>query len=469
MMNTNRTLQTSSWILILSGFLLFLALSIFVGYSAYQRSYKFFLSYNLTNLGGPAIVDNTPEKTPNAEGTPEATPLPTAQAGPLVQPWDKASRVTILVVGLDYRDWEEAVGFPRTDTMILLTIDPLTMNAGILNIPRDLWVSIPGGFGYGKINTAYPVGENNKWPGGGMGLAMDTVESLLGIPIDFYARIDFQAFERFIDLMDGINILPPQEITVDPIGPGNTVVLKNKPYRLDGPTALAYARARYTEGSDFDRADRQQQVIMAIRDRIIDLGVTEMVQRAPEMYTELEAGIHTNLSLEDALSLGMLALQIPPEEYKLAQIGARQVIITKSPDGLDILKPIPDRIRELRDEIFATNSFTNPVAEGKDAPTLMKMEEARISVLNGTLQGGLATSTEEFLKSQGANVISTGDGEQVTYTRVIDYTGNPYTLRYLVDLMEITAYDIISEYDPDSQVDVVVLLGNNWANSNPMP
>jgi LCP family protein required for cell wall assembly len=457
-------------IFILSGVLLFLALGIFIGYTAYSRSYRFFLSYKLTSLGGPPIEQAGPQDAPDAEGTPVATALPTSMPGPQVKPWDKASRVTVLVVGLDYRDWEEKVGYPRTDTMILLTIDPLNENAGILNIPRDLWVAIPGGFGYGKINTAYPIGEGNKWPGGGMGLAMDTVEALLGVPIDYYAIIEFSAFERFIDEMDGINILPPSEIAVDPIGPGNTVVLKNKPYRLDGPTALAYARARYTEGSDFDRAERQQQVILAIRDRIIDLGVTEMISRAPNMYNELEAGINTNLSLEDALSLGMLALQIPPEEYKIGQIGAHQITMAKSPDGSqDILRPVSDRVRELRDEIFATNSFTSPIAEGKDAPTLMKLEGARITLLNGTLEGGLASTTQEYLASQGANIISTGDGQAVTYTRVIDYTGNPYTLRYLVDLMKIGPYDIVSEYDPTSQVDVVVMLGADWAGNNPMP
>ena len=471
MTNSNRPLQASSLILILSGFLLFLAAAIFIGYSAYSKSYHFFLSYNLTSLGGPPIVESNAISTPDAEGLLASTPLPTALAGPLVEPWNGASRVSILVVGLDYRDWESNEGPPRTDTMILLSIDPLTMNAGILNIPRDLWVAIPGGFGYSKINTAYPIGEANKWPGGGAGMAMDAVEALLGIPIDYYAQIDFSAFEKFIDELDGINILPPAEIAVDPIGPGNTVVLQAKPYRLDGPTALAYARARHTEGADFDRAARQQQVILAIRDRIIDLGVAEMIAKAPQIYADLEAGIHTNLSLEDALRLGMLALQIPVEEYKLGTIAPPEsVILLKSPDGTqDILKPVPDKIRQLRDEIFAVSSFTSPIAAGKDAPTLMQLEQARITVLNGSIAGGLASTTQDYLKNQGANVIATGDGEKVTYTRVIDYTGNPYTLRYLVDLMKITPYSIFSEYDPTSQVDVVVLLGDDWAGNNPMP
>ena len=345
MKNTNRTLQASSLILVLSGFLLFLAAAIFIGYTAYSKSYQFFLSYNLTSLGGPPIVAANATGTPDASGLPAPTALPTAQAGPLVEPWDGASRVTVLVMGLDYRDWTENDGPPRTDTMILLSIDPLTMSASMLNIPRDLWVSIPGGFGYSKINTAYPIGEAKQWPGGGPGMAMDAVEALLGVPIDYYAQIDFIAFEKFIDELGGIHLLPPEEITVDPIGPGNTVVLKAKPQLLDGPTALAYARARSTEGGDFDRADRQQRVILSIRDRIIDLGVTAMIAKAPQIYADLEEGIHTNMSLEDAIRLGLLALQIPTEEYKRGAIAPPDdVILAKSPDGTqDILKPVPDR------------------------------------------------------------------------------------------------------------------------------
>jgi LCP family protein required for cell wall assembly len=464
-------LHASSLILIMSGFLLFIAVTIFIGYLAYSKAYHFFLSYNLTDLGGPAIVSAQPTTTPDASGTPAPTPLSTAQSGPIVEPWDKASRVSILVMGLDYRDWEAGEGPPRTDTMILLSIDPVTMSAGMLNIPRDLWVAIPGGFGYSKINTAYPIGEANQWPGGGPGMAMDAVEALLGIPIDYYAQIDFNVFEDFIDELGGINILPPEEITVDPIGPGNTVVLKNKPYRLDGPTALAYARARSTEGVDFDRADRQQQVILAIRDRIMDIGIPTLLAKAPQLYEDLSAGIHTNLSLEDALQLGMLALQIPVEEYKRGSIAPPEAVtFGKSPDGTqDILKPVPDRIRQLRDEIFASSSFASPIAEGKDNTELMQLEDARLLVLNGTYAGGLAGNTENYLKGEGANVVGTGDGEKVTYTKVIDYTGNPYTLRYLVDLMNITPYSIVSEYNPSSDVDVIVVLGDDWAGNNPLP
>jgi hypothetical protein len=104
-----------------------------------------------------------------------------------------------------------------------------------------------------------------------------------------------------------------------------------------------------------------------------------------------------------------------------------------------------------------------------DARANMEAEGATISVANGTYVEGLANKTQEYLQSQGANVISTQNSDYTDYTRIIDYTGKPYTDRYLVDLMGVTRYDIKFQYDPTSPVDILVILGNVWANNNPMP
>lgn len=469
MKNSNQSQRKASLIVRLSALLLFLVAALSTGYVAYAKSYDFWLSYNLTGIGGLAINQST--STPNALGTSAPTTVPTVFSGPTPDPWDGASRISILVMGLDYRDWEEGEGPPRTDTMILLTIDPLTMSGGMLNIPRDLWVTIPGGFGYGKINTAYRLGEASQVPGGGPALAMDTVENFLGVPINYYALIDFYAFEQFIDELGGIDVDVPAEIKVDPIGKHNTVVLDPGRQLLDGPVALAYARARYTEGGDFDRAQRQQQVILAIRDRALSLNPGELITKAPNLYNELAAGIHTNMSLEDAIKLAWLAIDIPLEDIQRGSIAPPEyVLLRKSPDGSqDILKPVPDKIRLLRDEIFASSNLASPADPDADPVTLMQAEGSRIMVLNGTLAGGLAGRTQDYLTTQGANIIGTGDGEKFTYTRVIDYTGNPYTLRYLVNLMQITPYSIRAEFNPASEVDVVVILGDDWAGNNPLP
>jgi LCP family protein required for cell wall assembly len=448
---------------------LFIIAATFAAYVAYTKSQDFFLSFNVAQIPGLAIQGNaTPG--PSSDGTPASTPLPTLSSGPAPQPWDGASRVTILVMGLDYRDWEAGDGPPRTDTMILLTIDPLTKTAGMLNVPRDLWVSIPG-FDYGRINTAYPLGIAYQVPGGGPALAMQTVESVVGVPIDYYAIIDFSAFEQFINELGGINMTVSTEIAVDPIGKANTVTLKPGNYLFDGPTALAYARARHTEGGDFDRAQRQQQVVLAIRDRIVELGPTQIITRAPAIYNELAAGIHTNLSLDDAIKLGWLALEINMADVQRGVIAPPNAVsLAKSPDGTqDILIPVPDQIRLIRDQVFASSSMASPGLSSGDARANMQSEGATIIVANGTYVEGLATKTQSYLQSQGANVVSTQNSDYTTYTKIIDYTGKPYTDRYLVDLMKITPYSISLQYEPSSQVDVLVILGDDWAGNNPMP
>lgn len=428
-------------------------------------------SWELTSLPGIAIT----EATPTAVGAPVVisdaqTPLQPA-SGPTPQPWDGASRVTVLVMGLDYRDWAAGEGAPRTDSMILLTIDPLARTAGMLSVPRDLWVNIPG-FEYGRINTAYSLGEAFTLPGGGPGLAMTTVEELLGVPIDYYAQIDFSAFVRFIDEIGGIKIDVAEPITVDPLGDNNAKNLKPGRQTLPGDLALAYARARKTEGGDFDRAQRQQQVILAIRDRVISLdALPTLIAKAPVLYQELSAGVNTNLSLEQAIQLAWLAQQVPDENIRRGAIAPpEQVLLVTSPEGDQVLKPIADKIRETRDTVFFGEEPISPLAAGQDPVALVQAEAPRLSVLNGSATAGLAARTTEYLQSQGLTVGETGNAEQLyTSTTIFDYTGKPYTLKYLVSLMNIAPVRIFSRYDPTSTVDVVVILGGDWAASNPMP
>ncbi len=450
--------------------------AVILGLFTYHLVRGLVASWTLTDLPGFVVQPVTATSTPGGpdETQPATSPGNSVPAVATPPPWDGTSRVTLLVMGLDYRDWSQGEGAPRSDTMILLTIDPLSKTAGILSIPRDLWVNIPG-FGYGRINTAYMLGEGNNLPGGGPQLAMDTVESLLGIPIDYYAQIDFQAFVRFIDEIGGVKVDVPEDIKIDLIGDGHQTIktLKAGRQTLPGEWALAYARNRYTEGGDFDRAQRQQQVIFAIRDRLIDPKMLPTwLQKAPALYNELSSGINTNLNLDQALRLGMLAIQIPEEKIKRGIIGTEHVNFAKTPDGTqDVLKPLPEKIRILRDEIFTVEGPIGPSSNVGDLLELAKSENARIAVLNGTLTGGLAGTTADYLRGLGLNIPPelVGDGEQNFYTTIIDHTGNPYTLSYLVETMGISPNRIYIRYEAGNPTDVELILGSDWASSNPLP
>ena len=424
---------------------------------------------------GPAIVEGTQTPLVDAQGTPlPGGDLPEGTApeiAPSLNPWDGAGRVTVLMLGLDYRDWSANEEASRSDTMILFTLDPQTKTAGMLSIPRDLWVSIPG-FQHGKINTAYYLGDAYKLPGGGPALAVKTVEQFLGVPINYYAQVDFGSFVRFIDEIGGVIIDVPQPITIDLLGTGPKTKKKLQPGRqlLPGEWALAYARARYTEGGDFDRAARQQQVIMGIRDRILRFDMLPtLVTKAPALYKELSSGIRTNLSLDEVLKLALLAQSVPQESIQQGIINKDNVFFGFSPDGLSILIPIPDDIHLLRDKIFATSGSLSPMTPGNDQER-MKTEAAKLAVYNSSSIPGLETRTADYLRSQGANVVqATSAGQAQAYTTIIDHTGNPYILKYLVDLLKIAPANIKIEFDPNSPVDVEVYLGDDWGRNNSLP
>jgi len=458
-------LKRYRWIAIIAAAVVVLA-SLMLAPTAYAWAY-YFGSAPTGLFGLPLLAESGGESAPNAEA-PEATLsseiLQQTEPGiSLPEPWDGAERVTILIMGLDYRDWSQEQGGPsHTDTMMLLSVDPVAKTASMLSVPRDLWAVIPG-FTPNKINTAFYYGELYKLPGGGPELAMRTVEQTVGVPIDYYAQIDFDAFIRFIDLIGGVKIDVLTPITVDPLGSDtNPKNLKAGRQVLPGAVALAYARERHVEGGDFSRAQRQQQVVLGIRDRILEFDLLPgLVANAPQLYAELSAGIHTNLPLDDAIRLAILALQIQSQDIKQGVINEKYVVFGRSPDDLSILLPLPDKIRALRDELFTGNTALGPLTPGSAAERVAA-EAARISIQNGTSDATLGPRAQAHLASLGANVVEVISASAVyAQTMLVDHTGNPYTLAYLAQLMGIPNARIIHEFDPNSPIDVEVQLGSD--------
>jgi LCP family protein required for cell wall assembly len=442
--------------------------------------------WKITPLPGSApsncgtVANGNDTFTLNDQGTPvagEAT-LPPPVVVPesdLPPAWDGASRITVLIIGLDYRDWLANEGPPRSDTMMLLTIDPLTKTAGMLSIPRDMWVNIPG-FGYSRINMAYADGEGSKLPGGGPELARKTVEQFIGVPIQYYAQIDFSTFASFIDEIGGIEIYNDEDLRLDPLGTGKDKIKLTccgmRP--LNGERALAYVRFRKDKEGDIARSKRQQKVIIAIRNKVLSPeNFPAMLGKAQTFYEQFSAGIQTNMPFDVAIRLGVLAKDIPVESIKQGAIDYTMVALdntTLNGQSADIMKPLPDKIRELRDQIFTTGGAINPLANQNDLPALMQADGARVRVLNGSFTAGLDTTTGNFLVAQGVPVTEIGPAEATNATTLVVYSPKLYTLKYLQAVFGVTSSaQILFKPDPTSTVDVEVRLGNDWANNNTMP
>lgn len=430
-------------------------------------------SWSLTSLPG-APVASVDQNQNNAQAP--SSPMQSG-SGPKAKAWDGKSRVNILLLGIDASDQRDLLepGPRLSDTMILVTIDPLSRTMGALSIRRDLWVNIPG-YDYHKINKAYFLGDLNNLPGGGAGLAVETVEQFLGVPINYYARVDFNTFVRLIDEVGGVTVNVKEPILADWKGDGDNFYLQPGEYTLPGTYALAYARYRGSADGDIDRGSRQMEVITSLRNRILKFNMLPiLIGKAPALYQEVSKGVQTNMTLDQALQLAVLMLQVPQENFRTFNIGydmsSPEMISTES--GVEyILRPFPEKIREMRDQMFAEGSVAAaPIALNTGDPTeLAKTEAARVEILNATGIGGLAESTAEYFKSQGLNIVNVGSSnEPYTYTTIMVHNSTPYALAYLSSVMQVPNSRIFNKFDPNGTADITVYLGNDWANSNPLP
>jgi len=454
-----------------------LIVAVALGGAAFVLVRNFVVCWSLTSLPGMPLpecgLSVNPPGGPNLEagtGTPApgaatATSQANVQELQLPPAWDGASRINVLFIGLDYRDWEAGSGAPRSDTMIVFTLDPITRTAGMLSIPRDMWVNIPG-YGYGRINMAYSIGEGSRLPGGGPALAMKTVEQFLGVPIHYYGQVDFRAFEEAIDALGGLYICIPEKIRVDPIGPKPKEVIKPGCQTLPGYLVLAYARDRKsTQGGDVDRAKRQQLVVMALREQLLSpQNLSKTLAAAPKVYREASVGLRTNLTFDDMLRLGMLLKDIPPQNIKQVVIDYSMVtmhMVELGGEPASVFKPIPDKIRLLRDEVFGGGALS-PISQGTPQ-ALVQAEGSRVRVLNASYTADLAQRTANYLLSQGVPVSELGNAGQA-YDRTIIVLHSPklYTLRTLVTLMGVGPAQIRVQPDAAAGADVEIFLGNDW-------
>jgi LCP family protein required for cell wall assembly len=286
-------------------------------------------------------------------------PVPTALAGvPMPSPFPtnefaaQNERVNILVMGIDRRPGQAFIS--RTDTMMLVSIDQETNSASILSIPRDLYVVIPGR-GRDRINTAFVYGSVDNNPAGGALLAMQTVEYNLGVFVDHYILVDFSAVINGINEIGGIDVYVPYTIN-DPTYPDmnygfDPLFIPSGQQHFDGVTALKYARTRHQD-NDFYRARRQQQVVLAVRDKVLALGLTEMIGRAPALYNQLENGVRTDLSLQQIIELARMAGEIPDDNIRNEVLDHNYVSNYLTEEGASVLIPVNEAIEPLIRELF---------------------------------------------------------------------------------------------------------------------
>jgi len=372
------------------------------------------------------------------------------------------SRINVLVMGLDRRP-REGKAPARTDTMFVLTIDPHNKMAGILGIPRDLWVEIPTKDGNGyleeRINAAYVLGEVNDYDGGGPGLAMATTEHTLGIKIDHYVVIDFEGFKEVIDALGGIEVDVPTYLRDDLYSeselPGDYDPQEFEPgvQHMDGSRALAYARIR-RGSTDLDRIQRQQRVIFAVMDKALSLKV---LTNALDLWRRYKDAVDTDFSDPQIPGLALLAADIPPERVIALSLGPATVPYT-TPQGASVLLAAPEGIEQIVEALFSDQQILE--------------EGAMVEVQNGTGQPGLASSVVDYLVNLGlprSSLVTSNASEQDLGqpSVILDYTGKRYTAERLAEWLGLPADRVRSASTGDvalktnSEADIVLIVGTD--------
>lgn len=387
--------------------------------------------------------------------------------GQLLPIWVGEERITVLLLGVDERSQES--GPWRTDTIILLTLDPQTKEAGVLSIPRDLWVPIPG-YGDRRINAAHFLGDLYDHPGGGPALAVETVEYNLGVPIDYYVRVNFEAFVTFVDQIGGVDIYIEETID-DPTYPDHhygydPLYIEQGWHHFNGEMALKYARTRHGS-NDFDRARRQQQVMLAILDRLTSYEMLpDLARGAPELYDTLKRSVETDLALDQILALANMAVSVDQETIRFGVIDQSCTQPWVTPDGGQVLVPLRDRMREVRDYVLHSEPTVEEAPE-ENTPEVLPTptpELATVAVLNGTLRSGLAGSTANYLEAEGVDVVHVANADRQDYasTLVITYHDKPVTVSRVLKSLELAPTVVVRRSDPAVEYDIAVVLGDDF-------
>jgi len=297
----------------------------------------------------PDVLDQAPpaseslgEATPEALAQPEPTlaptPEPTIDLPPTPAPEESAPgpilpnrRFNVLLLGSD-NDLKFSANAVLTQAIILVSIDPSGPDVAMISIPRDFWVPIAG-YGNQKIDVAYEVG--------GIGLTRSTVERLFGVKIDYYAWVGLNGLVQVIDTLGGVDVTVQHPIldetypddlnTTDPYA-FFRLYIPAGPQHLDGTTALEYVRSRHGDlMSDFGRSARQQQVLVAIKDRVQTLSV---IGHVPQLMGAMQGSVKTDLSVPAILQLAALARKVSPASIHQQVLSAPDFAsLGYSPDG----------------------------------------------------------------------------------------------------------------------------------------
>jgi len=319
-------------------------------------------------------------------------------------------RINILLLGMGGAGHD---GPYLTDTNIILSIKPSTQEIAMVSVPRDLGVEI-NGFGLRKINYANAYGEANT-PGAGGEYARQVFAKQFDLDIPYYVRVDFKAFEELIDEVGGITVDVTKPFT-DTLFPGEnhsyqTVSFAAGKQTMNGVTALQYARSRHGnngEGSDFARSRRQQQILTALKDKLLSFGTYTNPIRVQSILTTLSTHISTNLDFGQMMYLAGMARDIQSDIKMLVLDNGVNGYLRSfiSSAGAFVLAPVTNSFKEINEAILNVFTVATKSSEQMTGVNPAIFTSAKVEVQNGTWLPGLAAKISTRLQSIGFSALT---------------------------------------------------------------
>ncbi|MEA1909493.1 MAG: LCP family protein [Patescibacteria group bacterium] len=378
---------------------------------------------------------------------------------------EEDGRINVAVLG-NPGGGDEVDGPNLTDTLIVASLDTTGMGQSFMfSLPRDLYVRVPG-FGNSKINTVYKIGNSRDDSGGE--LISQVLEDITGLEIPYFVRLDFDGFEKLIDELGGITVTVDQDLYDDQYPNENkgyeVLDIKTGTYTMDGVMALKFARSRQST-SDFDRARRQQKVILAIKEKAGDLDILNSPAKALAILDIVADHFEANLGLSETKRFMTL--------FKDMDFGSTITkVFDDSPSGLlygtrvdeiYVLRPVGDNPRVISDYVEkVVSEKTDP--EELDAE--IQTEPLKVEVLNGTNITGLAGKTAATLETLGYDIVDIGNSATRGFetTIVYDLTDSDriWEVRKLAE--ELDAEIGTDEVTTDTGAMVRVVLGSDASN-----
>lgn len=359
--------------------------------------------------------------------------------------------INILLLGSDRQSGEKVA---RTDVMMIAVIYPDVPSVSLISIPRDYYAWIPN-WGLDKINTAYLRGSKNGYPGGAPSLAKATIEYNFGIPIHYYALVDFSSYRSIVDAVGGVDIVvecPLHDTYPDTEVESGVTDIDLDPglHHLNGKFALWYVRSRWNT-SDFDRHRRQQQVLRAIFHQALS---QNMLPQINDLWNVYQDDVESDMGLPELAYMASVAARLDESDVKSRFIRGETLLTPwTAPNGGAVLVPKYDALYEF-------------VQEAAQPPVTSRASQRayRVQVFNGTGNSGWGQVAAYRLGLEGFWVTGIQDVEVAPTTSVVDLTttskGSP--IARLLRLYKLSQNAVVAQPTEGSPVDFQVTLGRNY-------